>query len=111
MSYLFSTEGRAIAQEVSRHLLTAAARVRVQVRSCGFCDGQSDTEAGILRLLRFPLPIRIPPNASQSSSSSSIIRGWYSRQVNSVSPGGRVKVKLSLCLSHSALRHEGGSGG
>jgi hypothetical protein len=29
--------GRAIAQAVSRRLPTAAARVRVQVRSCGIC--------------------------------------------------------------------------
>jgi hypothetical protein len=64
-------------QVVSRRLPTAAARVRVQVRSCGICDGQSGTGAGFLRVLRFPLPIFIPPAAPHSSSS--IIQGWYSR--------------------------------
>jgi hypothetical protein len=37
------------------------------------CDGQSDTEAGTLRVLRFPLPILTPPNGPYSSI---IIRGW-----------------------------------
>jgi hypothetical protein len=55
--------GRAIAQAASRWLPTAAARVRSQVRSCGICDGQSGTGAGFLRVLRFPLPIIIPPTA------------------------------------------------
>jgi hypothetical protein len=49
----------AAAQAVSRWLPTAAARVRVRV-ACGVCGGQSGTEAGFLRVLRFPLPI-IPP--------------------------------------------------
>jgi hypothetical protein len=68
--------GRAIVQAVSRRLRTAAARVRVRVRSCGICDLQSGTGARFLRGLRFPLPIRIPPIASQSSST---IWGWYNR--------------------------------
>jgi hypothetical protein len=70
-------ECRAIAQAVSRRFPTAAARVLVRVRSCGICDGQSGTGEGFLRVLRFSLPIRIPPVAPQSSSS--IIWGWYSR--------------------------------
>jgi hypothetical protein len=74
--------GRAIAQAVSRRLPTSAVRVRVQVRSCGICGGQSGTGAGYLRVLRFPLPILITPTAPQSSSSSSIIRGWYNRPVS-----------------------------
>jgi hypothetical protein len=73
--YMFR-KGRAIAQAVSRWLPIAAARVRSEVRSCGICDGQSGTGAGFLRVLRFPLPILIPPTAPQSSS---IIRGWYNR--------------------------------
>jgi hypothetical protein len=38
----------------------------------------SGTGAGFLRVLRFPLPIRIPPTTPQSSSY--IIWGWYNRQ-------------------------------
>jgi hypothetical protein len=53
-------QGRAIAQAVSRRLATAAARVRARVMSCGICGGKSGIRAGFLRVLRFPLPIRIP---------------------------------------------------
>jgi hypothetical protein len=63
--------GRAVAQAVSRWLLTAAARVRVRA-ACGICGGQSCTGAGFLRVLRFPLPIII------------ITRGWHNRPI-----GGR----------------------
>jgi hypothetical protein len=42
--------------------------------SCGICGRLSGTGAGFLRVLRFPLPIRIPPISPQSSS---IIWGWY----------------------------------
>jgi hypothetical protein len=38
--------GRAVAQAVSRRSLTAEARVRSQVSSCGICSGQSDTRTG-----------------------------------------------------------------
>jgi hypothetical protein len=61
--------GRAIAEAVSRWLPTAAARVRSWVWSSGICGGQSGAGAGILRVLRFPLPIFIPPNNSPSSQS------------------------------------------
>jgi hypothetical protein len=47
--------GRALAQAVIRWLPTAAARVRVRA-ACGVCGGQSGTEAGFLRVLRFSLP-------------------------------------------------------
>jgi hypothetical protein len=71
--------GCAIAQAVSRWLPTAADRVRARVWSCGIYGGQSGTRAGFLRVLRFPLPIFIPPVPPQSPSS--IIRGWYNRPV------------------------------
>jgi hypothetical protein len=48
-------------QSVSRRLFTAAVWVRSQVRSCEISGGQSGTEVGFLRVLRFPLPIIIPP--------------------------------------------------
>jgi hypothetical protein len=69
--------GRSIAQAVSPWLPTAAARVRSRVWSSGICGGQSGAGADFLRLLRFPLPIFIPPIAPQSPSS--IIWGWYNR--------------------------------
>jgi hypothetical protein len=59
--------GRAIAQAVSCWLATAAARVRARVCSSGIYDGQSGSGAGFLRILRFPLPIFIPPNSPSSS--------------------------------------------
>jgi hypothetical protein len=83
---LVPSRGRAIAQAVSRWLPTAAARVRSQVRSCGISCGRSGTGAGFLRVLPFPLPTFIPPNAPQSSSS--IIRGWYNRPTVADVPSG-----------------------
>jgi hypothetical protein len=61
---LTATEGRAVAQAISRWLPTAAASVRVRA-ACGVCGGQSGTGAGFLRVLRFPLPI-IPPISPSS---------------------------------------------
>jgi hypothetical protein len=61
--------GHAIAQAVSRWLLTAAARVRAWAWSCGIFGGQSGTGAGFLRVLPSLLPIFIPPIAPQSPSS------------------------------------------
>jgi hypothetical protein len=81
--------GRALDQAVSRRLPTAAARIRAHVRSCGICDGQSGTGAGLLRALRFPLPILIPTTGPHSSSS--IIRGWYNMPIS----GRRTKWTLT----------------
>jgi hypothetical protein len=64
---LTSSNGCAVAQSVSRWLPTAAARVRDRA-ACGVCGGQSGIRAGFLRVLRFPLPIIIPPNSPSSYS-------------------------------------------
>jgi hypothetical protein len=69
LTFLRSLKGRAIAQAVSRWLPTAAARVRARVCSSEICGGQSGAGAGFLQVLRFLLPIFIPPIAPQSPSS------------------------------------------
>jgi hypothetical protein len=79
MSIFRCTHGRAIAQGVSRRLPTAAARVRAWVWSCGICGERSGAGTGFLRVLRFPLPIFIPPTAPQSPSS--IIWDWHKRPI------------------------------
>jgi hypothetical protein len=43
-------------------LPTVAARVRAQVWLSELCRGQSGAGVDFLRVLRFPLPIFIPPN-------------------------------------------------
>jgi hypothetical protein len=65
-SLLRSKWDRVIAQPVSRRLSAAVALFRSQVRSCGICGGQSGAVGGFFRVLRFPLPILIPPNAPYS---------------------------------------------
>jgi hypothetical protein len=65
-----SKKGRVIAQTVSRRLHTAVARVRAHLRSCG---GQNGTRLDFHRVLRFPLPILIPPT---------ITRSWYNRPIS-----------------------------
>jgi hypothetical protein len=77
--YFDCSLGRAIAQAISHWLSTAAARVRSQVKSRGICGGQSGAGASFLWVLRFPLPILIPPTAPCSSS---IVRGWHNRPVS-----------------------------
>jgi hypothetical protein len=44
--------------------------IRAHVTSCGICGGQIGSGGGFFRLLRFPLPIFIPPTALHSSSIS-----------------------------------------
>jgi hypothetical protein len=51
---------------------------------CGICGGQSGAGAGFHQVLRFPLPIFIPPISPQSPSP--IIRGWYNRPVVAAVP-------------------------
>jgi hypothetical protein len=74
--YDLYASGRVIAHTVGRPLPTSAVRVRL----CGICGGQSGTGAGFLRVVRFPLPILIPPTAPHSSSST--IRGSHSRPIS-----------------------------
>jgi hypothetical protein len=67
-------EDHATAEAVIRWFPTAASRVRTRVWSSGICDGQIGAGASFLRILRFPVPIFIPPNSpsSQSPGSSTI---------------------------------------
>jgi hypothetical protein len=57
-----------IAQEATRWLPTAVARVPARVWTCGNCGGQSGAHAGFLIVLLFPLPNFIPKIAPQSPS-------------------------------------------
>jgi hypothetical protein len=69
----YMSQGRAVAQAVSRRFPTVAAWDPSHLRSCWICGGQSGTGA------RFsPLPIFIPPAAPHSS----IIRDWYNRPIS-----------------------------
>jgi hypothetical protein len=89
-------KGRAVARAISHWLITATARIRALVRSCGICGGQSDTEGGLLRVRRVPLSV-IPLTAPHSSSS--IIWGWYKKP----SSGRRTSI-------HSKKLKRGGRG-
>jgi hypothetical protein len=63
-----------------------AALVRARVWLCGICRRQSGAGARFLLVLRFPLPIFIPPIAPQSPSS--IIWGLYNRPELAAAPSG-----------------------
>jgi hypothetical protein len=54
---------------VSCRLPTAETQVRSQVSFCEICSGQSGSETGFLRVLRFPLPILILPTLHTHQSS------------------------------------------
>jgi hypothetical protein len=56
------------------------------------CGGQSGIGAGFLRVLRFPLPIFIPPIAPQSPSS--VIWDWYNKPIVAAVPS-RLTVSLT----------------
>jgi hypothetical protein len=94
------TEGHAIAQVVSYWLPTAAARVWL----CGICGGQSGAGAGFLRVLRFPLPIFIPPTSPQSPST--ITWGWYNRPVVAAVPSGLSLTCLTPLTSDDCMRYK-----
>jgi hypothetical protein len=96
-------KGRAITQAVSRWLPTAAARVRARVWTCGICGGQSSAGAGFLIVLRFPLPIFVPPIASQSQPS--IIWGWYNRPVLAAVPSGLSLTPLRIIIKITIMLH------
>jgi hypothetical protein len=95
---------------VSLWLPTAEALLRARVWSYGICGGQSDAEIGFLQVLRFPLPIFIPPIAPQSPSS--LIWGWYSRPVVAAVPSElsltplRIIIKKYLSGNISRLHHK-----
>jgi hypothetical protein len=99
--------GRAIAQAVSRWLPTAAARVRARVWSCGICGAQSGGGAGFLRVLRFPLPIFIPPIAPKSPSS--IIWGLYNKPELAAVPSGLSPTPLIIIKEMATSRKVAGS--
>jgi hypothetical protein len=111
LRFITSSSGRAVPQEVH------AAWVRSEVRSYSICGGQSDTGAGFLRVLRFPLP-SIQPTAPHSSS---IIQGWYNSPMIDISncglgstppqKGGKNEVQFiapsrsSVAAAHTFLYH------
>jgi hypothetical protein len=64
--------------------------------SCGICGGQSGAGAGFLRVLRFPLPIFIPPIPPQSPSS--IIWGLYNRPEVAAVPSGLSPTPLIIII-------------
>jgi hypothetical protein len=74
---------RATAQAVSRRLPTAAARFQPGSSHVGFMVDEVALRQVFSRVLRFPLPILIPPTAPHSS----VVLGWYSRP----NSGGRAK--------------------
>jgi hypothetical protein len=62
------SSGRVIIQAVSRRFPTAVARVRAQISLRGICGGQSGAGQAFLPVLRFLLPILIPPTAPHASA-------------------------------------------
>jgi hypothetical protein len=71
---------------LNRWLPTAAVRVHAWIWLNGICGGRSGSEADFLRVLRFPLPIFIPPNSPslQSPGAGTIDQEWPSCLVDPV---------------------------
>jgi hypothetical protein len=64
-------------------------------------NGQSGAGAGFLRVLRFPLPIFIPPIAPQSPSS--MIWGWYNRPEVAAVPSGLSLTPLRIIKKNKII--------
>jgi hypothetical protein len=71
-----------------------------RVGSCGICGGQGGTGTGLLRVLRFPVPIFIPPIAPQSPPY--ITWGWYNRPVVAAVPSGLSLTPLRIIKKKTA---------
>jgi hypothetical protein len=83
--------GRVVPQAVSRRLPTATDRVRPRSGHVGSVVSKVALAQVFVGVLRFPLPILIPPTAPHSSS---IIRDWYNRPVS-----GRCKHNRSAIVA------------
>jgi hypothetical protein len=67
-------QGRAMAQVVSRRLLTVEARVRARANPCGICGLQSGTGTGFPQSsLVFPCKYIVPPSLSKLISSAECV--------------------------------------
>jgi hypothetical protein len=69
-------------------------------------NAQSGAGAGFLRVLRFPLPIFIPPIAPQSPSS--IIWCWYNRPVAAAVPSGLSLTPLRIIINNNNMQNNVG---
>jgi hypothetical protein len=90
---------RPFSQALSRWLPIAAAWVRARVWSSGICGGRSGAGVGFLLVLRFPLPIFIPPNSisSQSPGAGKIGQKWLTCRVDLVwTPPPTMRIKKNI---------------
>jgi hypothetical protein len=88
--------GRAMSQAVSRWIPTAVARVPARFWSRAICGGQNGAGAGFLRVLRFTLPMFIPPNSpsSQSPGAGTTGQKWPTCLVDPVwTPPSTMRIK------------------
>jgi hypothetical protein len=80
------TNGRAVAQAVSRWLPTTVARVRVRA-TCGICGEQSGIGAGFLSQIFFEY-FGSPADHFTSFSIIIVTRGWHNRPLVAAVPSG-----------------------